>query len=63
MPIFLLAMLLKGPSWFRVLILLGFLGIFIFGFVIAANNIRYATERTVPAHVHHIRAHHHALPQ
>ena len=63
MPIFLLAMLLKGPTWFRVLILLGFLGIFVFGFFCTANSIRYATERPVSAHVHHIRTHHHALPQ
>ncbi len=63
MPLLLLAIFLKGPAWLRAGVLLSFFGLLLFGCFSAANTIRNATERTVPAHVHHIRTHHHALSQ
>ena len=57
MPIFLLAIFLKGPVWLRGLVMLGFAGILLFACVSTARTFRTATERTPTAHVPHTRKH------
>lgn len=54
MPFLILAALLKGPVWLRLLILIGFAVMIFFGCLSALSIIRQATERTPPSHVHHV---------
>ena len=42
-----------GPRWLRILFLFLFLALLAFACVQTYDNFRYATERQVPAHVHH----------
>ena len=42
-----------GPRWLRMLFLFLSLALLAFACVQTFNNFRYATERQVPAHVHH----------
>lgn len=57
MPILLLYIFAKGPAWLRLLTWTCFAGIFLFACLSTLNTFRIATERPVPAHVHHYRKH------
>lgn len=55
MPIFLLAIFLKGPAWLKAAVLACFGALLLFAFSSAAHTFSLATERTTPAHVTHRR--------
>ena len=53
MPFALLAIFLKGPRWLKALVLISFGILFLLAAAHAFSTLRYATERTLPAHVTH----------
>lgn len=53
MAAFLTYVLRSGPGWLRMIFLLLFVALPAFACVQTYDNFRYATERQVPAHVHH----------
>ena len=51
---FLTYVFVNGPAWLRRFVWLCLIGFVLYGCFTAFNNFRYATERQVPAHVHHV---------
>ena len=53
MGIFYLLALLKGPGWLRLIVLLLFTVMIVFGILTGLHKFNQALERTAPTHVQH----------